>query len=311
MSTFTISTISNTTITNRNDFNSCVHSYGQYAVSGSAINLGLWYSSDYGISWTQSNIVTGGYRCIYMDNLGNAMAGSGSPGNTGLWFSRNKGVTWYKSNIKTGAYWTIIMIGSDSYATCSNNFGGIVISSDYGQTWTLLHALSGPSYGLVNYDRYIIVGSTRCLYCSDNFGTTWTQNTGMGTINCIVMSGFNVLAIDTTFSQKGIWYSLNAGITWNAATCSNVDLATVNFRHIAMVGTKAIACCFNNPVGIFYSTNSGQTWTKSLNIGFNSVYMDSAGNAIACSTVNGIYYSRNSGQTWANSNNIIIFDYYN
>jgi hypothetical protein len=71
-----------------------------------------------------------------------------------------------------------------------------------------------------------------------------------------------------------------------------------------MVGTNAIAGSSSNR-GLWYSTNSGQSWTQSTTNTtgrFYSVYMDNLGNAIAGSASNrGLWYSTNSGQSWTQS----------
>jgi hypothetical protein len=70
-----------------------------------------------------------------------------------------------------------------------------------------------------------------------------------------------------------------------------------------MVGTNAIAG--SNTNGVWYSTDSGTTWTQSTSSGstaltFRSVYIVGT-NAIAGSTSTGLWYSTNSGQTWIQS----------
>ena len=74
------------------------------------------------------------------------------------------------------------------------------------------------------------------------------------------------------------------------------------FTSVYTVGTNAIAGSGGSGSGIYYSSDSGQTWIPSnITTGtFTSVFMVGA-NAIAGSN-SGIYYSSNSGQTWIPSN---------
>jgi len=74
------------------------------------------------------------------------------------------------------------------------------------------------------------------------------------------------------------------------------------FNSVFMAGTNAITGTTSD--GIYYSADSGVTWTKATSATtafatstFNSVHLLADGHAIAGSTA-GIYYSANSGVTW-------------
>ena len=82
-----------------------------------------------------------------------------------------------------------------------------------------------------------------------------------------------------------------------------MSIQTGNLYSVALSGSTGIAGSGSN-LGIYYTANSGQTWTPSniTTSDFYSVAL-SGSNAIAGSASNlGIYYTTNSGQTWAQSN---------
>lgn len=81
------------------------------------------------------------------------------------------------------------------------------------------------------------------------------------------------------------------------------SVTTGNFSSVYLSGTNGIAgssSTTTNP-GLYYSTNSGQTWTVSnINTGsFASVFLSGSGTGIAGSSSNtGLYYTSNNGLSW-------------
>lgn len=80
-----------------------------------------------------------------------------------------------------------------------------------------------------------------------------------------------IALVSTTSSTKGIWISTDKGATWTQTTSSNVpaQTSTASWQAITCSNdfTKIIAVRESELLaaagGIYYSTNSGSTWTKS------------------------------------------------
>ena len=67
---------------------------------------------------------------------------------------------------------------------------------------------------------------------------------------------------------------------------------------------NAIAATSTDDNGIYYSTNSGQTWTQSINLtngNFNSVSLSGSNGIAGSNSALGLYYTTNSGVNWTRS----------
>ena len=95
---------------------------------------GLYYSSDGGNNWTQSNRTTSFIHLVSMANSSNAIAASKSS-SVGIFYTTDGGVTWTQSNITSGTFDGIVINGTHALAGMTD--GGIYYSSDSGATWTV------------------------------------------------------------------------------------------------------------------------------------------------------------------------------
>jgi hypothetical protein len=96
-----------------------ISSSGEYAIAGSS--NGIWYTSNYGSSWTQIEGSSGySFFSVSMDSTGQyAVAGSL---NAGIWYTGNYGSSWtqqYSSNTFT----SVSVYSSNAIAASSNNTG--------------------------------------------------------------------------------------------------------------------------------------------------------------------------------------------
>ena len=166
------------------------------------------------------------------------------------------------------------------------------------------------------------------VWYSTNLGVSWTEANSNGipsnhTWNSVAISsdGTSMIAGDIA---GGVWYSTNSGVSWTEATSipttyqwSSVAITTVAITKTS-TNTIMLACNQGDPNkgstngGVWYSTNSGGTWTEAaelpLNHTWNSVAISSDGTSMITCDGNGggVWYSTNSGESWteANSNGI-------
>jgi len=136
--------------TTQNYQNSAVSASGQYQ-SVCTGNSGIYWSSDYGQTWTQSNVTSGGYSSI-------AMSSSGQYQVAAIW----SGLIWYSTNY--GVTWTSVA------GTTQNWYSNISISAN-GQY------ILGTSNATANY-VYLSTTRSPSLFTSGSI----IANTG---INCI------------------------------------------------------------------------------------------------------------------------------
>src|SRR3990167_4750938 len=103
---------------NSGDFHSFYMS-GSNGVVCSASNLGLYYTTNSGQTWIQSNITTGNFFSVIYGSNGFA----GSYSNLGLYYTTNSGQTWTQSNVNTGNFFSTYMYGSKGFAGSASNLG--------------------------------------------------------------------------------------------------------------------------------------------------------------------------------------------
>ena len=153
-----------------------------------------------GTEWTQSNITSGGFKCVYYDN-GIWVAGSNN-GN-GLYYSTD-GMIWTQSNITSGYF--EVYYGNGIWVAASSS-NGLYYSTD-GMTWTQSNITSGDFRCVYNNNGIWVTGNynNKGLYYSTD-GMTWTQSN-------ITSGGFYSVYYDNSIwvagsagSNKGLYYS--------------------------------------------------------------------------------------------------------
>jgi photosystem II stability/assembly factor-like uncharacterized protein len=183
---------------------------------------GVYRSDDSGLSW-------------YRADLGSTLGDPG--GNTGLavlgtrlfcasdWdgllYSDNLGYTWYLAltNIGTSAFHNVQNVNGIIFAQGEgdvkfNHTGGVVRSSDRGNTWQLVALQNNVlSYGGIG-DRVFFPGGDSSFYESDDAGLTWMARPE-------VLPDSDAFACFLTYNDiilggcyLGLYVSLDSGTTW-------------------------------------------------------------------------------------------------
>jgi hypothetical protein len=248
--------------------------------SYSSVGSGLYYSSDNGLTWSQSDISTQRFFTVSINGL-NAVAG-GYDGQ-GIYYSSNSGVNWNLSTMINSSAITI----TGTYP----NILSITLEGQYGIATTLGN----------NID------TNEGVYYTSNYGVTWNQSATAGTktrrFSKVYLNGQNAIIISAPTSSVGIWYSSNYGVTWT----QSASYSGSSFESIASNGTIALIgganTAPNTAAGIYRSTDNGVTWTQ-VSTAANKFWSISisGNNVIAGSNSLGLYYSNDLGLTWNASN---------
>jgi hypothetical protein len=199
---------------------------GQYqsaAAHTGATLLGIWYSTNYGQTWTQSQ--TSGLTTRNWYFIGISASGqyqnACEPGGT-IWYSTNYGQSWIQVNQVFAGARGICMSASGQYqSACTYNTGTsgtIYYSNNYGQTWT--QSASILVYGLQTicmsasgqYQSVVGFGTSGGLYYSTNYGVTWTLS------NAAVSAGFYSVCMSA--NAQYILYGLNGSAVYQSVTAS-------------------------------------------------------------------------------------------
>jgi photosystem II stability/assembly factor-like uncharacterized protein len=229
----------------------------------------------------------------------NAIAASRD--DSGLLFSSDSGATWRQSDIRRGAFNSICMFKDQAIAASSNNLG-LFFSTDFGATWSESNINSGGFNSICMFEIYAIAASSSNsgLFFSRDFGETWREsNINSGSFNSVSIVGTNAIAASA--SNSGLFFSRDFGETWrqsvNSSGSFNSDSLFVpneligSFNSVSMVETNALASS-DSDQGIYYTNDSGETWTQSnQNTGnYSSVSMFGT-NGIVVSGNLGLYYN--------------------
>ena len=238
---------------------------GQYQ-SAAVENGYIYYSWDYGVTWTPSNAFSATYINISMSASGQYQSASVNPGN--IWRSSDYGVTW-TSMIVNGSSknWRVVcMSASGRYRSACANDSYIWYSSDYGDTWTQQTTPAAVKY----YNGL-------CMSASGRYQTA------------LVQSG-------------NIWRSSDYGVNWIEVVSPNIPDINQNWQFVAMSSTGQYQTACVSGGLLYYSIDYGVNWTKlttptAKNWWYNS--MSSTGKyQVASTSVGTVWGSIDWGKTW-------------
>lgn len=267
---------------------------GQYQTACIASGIGtLWYSSNYGRTWTQAVAAAGlpinaNYANVTMSGNGQYQIVGVNSGGGAIYLSSNYGVTWAALSGLTGSWYRSALSYNGQYQYISQNVAGGTIhySSNYGVSWTTVASVTGNWFGLCCSSNGQYVSACAyggLLYYSSNYGITWTASANLGNSNwesiCCSASG----QYQTAVVYGGVaWYSNNYGVNWIAGT------TTLNWYSVACSasGQYQLAVIYGGYA--WYSTNYGITWTQSASLTGNYQFIAMSQNGMyALTGING------------------------
>lgn len=326
---------------------------GKYVVA-SVWNDFIYTSSDYGLSWKQTNSEQRGWSCVTSSYSGYyILAGDNNPGyiyssTVSMDMSRISGPVpstktitttpltnfLISPSIKPISIYDVIYPSGNAWAQnffsiCSSRNGqyiycvaqdlGIVVSTNYGSTWSVLSARPVSGYIWINiacnYSGQYVVASSNynvsAFYVSSNYATTWIpSNIGAGsdvrltvtmnnTGSVVIVGGFQIYN-NSTGNRQGGFISTNYGSTWRNITSLPQNILGINTNSAACDTTGTYIYSANNNNGIVsVSTNSGSTFTTTLS-GSNvySVACSNTGQYVVTAANSYIYTSSTYGSSW-------------
>lgn len=210
----------------------------------------------------------------------------------------------------------VVVVGSSQ---ASGTLAVVVTSSNLGRT--LVRGTQNLLFTrvVISGNRVIAIGKLTSTgpikyWLSSNYGVTFTvspttTSPAFGDARGrIAMNGANAVRGDYF---GNIVYSSNYGQDWSLGRITATNASNGSWWDVAISGTRAIACQYiNRPTsGMYYSSNSGQTWTKSTSTAANKdgfTYCAMFGQYAVATTFyygnyQGIIYSSDYGVTWSNS----------
>jgi hypothetical protein len=151
--------------------------------------------------------------------------------------------------------------GDTNDATDSYYGEGILRSADGGLTWTLVQ---GSVDGGVGGHSFVGLGVA---------GFAWDSTVPALVVAAVgqAAEGVVVNAADVTYSEMGLYYSIDAGVTWHMATIADGGQPVEGPTDVSKAGNAATAVVWNAVRGMFYAavrghgyyeSPDGATWTR-------------------------------------------------
>jgi hypothetical protein len=255
--------------------------YGKNTILGLYSGFGVYYSTNYGKSYTQSTGISGISTNVI---VGVSLYGLRAIAHTStlVFYSTNAGQTWQ---------------GASSPGPPSRNYQGCSL-----------------------YENYAIITnfSNSLIFVSNNYGLTYSWLTMPASAIYKTPSisydpvSLKYIAVCST-TNNGMWYCTN--FKGDGTDVFSKSSTAINSNCVSLVGLKGICGAGGGDAGsgggMYYTVNGGQTWTKSanaigtisstLNIGTFHCGLSANGVGIARGTDNVYYVTKNFGQTWANT----------
>lgn len=241
----------------------------------------LWYSSNFGQTWTRTNFRNDSYRYLHC-NGDTFLAIT----NTGKVYSSTSGISnWTQissllDNTTTSINPKVIYKNNQYIAVC---YDKTYISDNNGTSWTTFDNNLGIQPSCLAYNDNIIIATaaagtaSNIIYFSEDNGINWTTKTLPDTRRwnrCIYGNGIFVV-LDTETSNSGyIAYSTDNCNTWQRKT---FDSNLSGYWNSLSYGDGIFLICRNfSTNNIAYSTDNCNTWkvtTLGSNI-TNSLYIE-------------------------------------
>jgi hypothetical protein len=279
----------------RNWTSVAISSSGQYAIgcignTTSNVTRNIYYSNDYGSTWTVSNSIPGNWVSLSISSSGQYALGCiyNATFTGGSHYSNNYGVSWTKSTAKFGdaSYQAVSISGSGQYAVActygtssgyqyaSSNTSTTYVSKDLTEvfeplykykTWTLLNytpqtSLVGGRSIVASYTGQYLIASNQngASYYSSNYGATWTSTTSISFAS-IAISNNGQYALGSGLGSLSVRYTRNYGALWTTIAGAS---GYTGYPSVVISSSGQYMAYYDGSLGTFnYSTNAGTSFT--------------------------------------------------
>lgn len=266
----------------------------------------LYFSTDGGETWERPLLAIAANALVHDFYEYNGRLYAATVGD-GVWRLGDSPYKWEKlgtTGLTNQNIWALAGSGNNFYAAGN---GGVYLSTDGGQTWTVRN--TGMTYSVI---QALIVDGGK-MYAGTQQGTNATNEVWVSEDNALnwrklgngLMADFPPNFANRIFEMAVVGGKLFAagtsgvlmhdGTKWNTAYRG---LNIVSFFSLTASGNTLYAGSWYH--GIARSTDGGATWTE-VNNGLNSRHVGGvykANGVLYAGTVYGVMISRDDGQTW-------------
>ena len=209
-------------------------SSGQYqTICTDQTTPGIFYSSNYGVSWSLTSSVYNGFR-VCMSSSGQYQS-CFYPFSSSV-YSTNYGVTWSPTSLVIANYSSICMSSSGQYQLICKNGSDVNYSINYGATWSPLTNLPSNNWVEIcmsssgQFQSACIQNSSGSIYTTGLYSSPIYGNISFQgpSTNSITTSGTATLSIN---SQGGALTLQSAGTTY--ATVDSTGVISPSFNGLS------------------------------------------------------------------------------
>lgn len=181
----------------------------------------------------------------------------------GVLRSTDSGNNWNFCLIRSNMDWEIGISNNDKIAIVS--YGDILISSDYGNNWDIIH-LQTDSMDIFPFTFDIAFDNEERIFIA---------------------------------TDLGVLRSTDLGETWSLLT-EGMFIKNISSILVTNDNSKVIAGANSSLNALYYSTNKGDNWTENTNLTHQIIFAlreDSSGNLFAAG-YGALFYSNSQGISW-------------
>ena len=284
-------------------------------VFASVDNEGIFFSSDQGSNWVESNtgLLNNQVWSLFVNSKGSIFAGT----NNGLFRSTNQGKTWNSTNFTGNSQTVFTIIAGSNDDMFAGAAGGVYHSIDDGQNWTFIgldkssvRSLVIDSSGNIFAGTYLAVpflGPIGYIYRSTDQGKEWIESTNGLPLVPFVALNFNSGSIFAGSLGKGVYRSDDEGNIWSSANDGlNYNYITAfvsNSDGELFAGTSNITDSGYSGNGVYITKNSGVDWSQA-----NDGLLNKAVISLAKSPQGWIFAGTGGGGIYLNTTISQVFD---
>jgi hypothetical protein len=272
--------------------------------------LGNFYSAS-NTAWIQANTVSGsgaGWQALSSSVDGKNLVASGNNGSAQLYYSQDGGHAWTSATVSLAPV-SLASTANGADVIGAINGGGLIISTNYGASWTQISGSSPFNWQAVTLSYNGQKGAAAIKNATS--GGIFTNNGyGWGASSAPVLEwtgmasssdGSKLIAVADSNSSGKVYTSTNSGATWTRQTAAPAK----NWNSVASSADGVKLAAVVNGGGIYTSGDSGVTWIQQSNapstLWYSISSSASGGELIAVSSTN-VYVSANYGATWTPQN---------
>ncbi|MBI5467346.1 MAG: hypothetical protein HY975_04015 [Candidatus Kerfeldbacteria bacterium] len=230
---------------------------------------GIWETTDAGEVWKSTSIRSGAYECIDYDPLNSAVMYTAA--GTLVLKTTDGGKSWNTVYTESQPGQAVTCIAVDPFngrlVWATTTGGKILLSEDYGKTWTLKHMLDPFTPRRLYIDptgsgRLTIFTRNNGIFTGVNLGSSWTDlSKGLEPYP----NSRDVRAVDIEPSgwylatSYGLLQSVDQGLSWVSIKTLNTA-GSVPLQNVAVNPRNGREIFITTDQKIHHTTDAGQTW---------------------------------------------------